>query len=308
MKKISIIVPVYNVEQELPRCIESLTNQSFENIEIILVNDGSSDSSLEICYDYAQKDSRIIVINQKNKGLSGARNVGLLKASGLYVLFVDSDDYICRLSCEKFIEIIMKSEPDIIVGVGEKVFKGGVELMRHTNLIPKRVYSSSEYVMKAIVANQWYAPVWLKIYKREFLISNKLLQREGFLHEDMEFLPRVFLLDSRVVYMDYIFYYYIIREDSITQNRKSNKNFEDLIIILSEWKEMFDLISDIKFRRLLYGVLVKQYLFACREHKKTNRNYINGINLGFALTYGLNLKEKVKVLLFFLCPKLYVRL
>ena len=93
-EKISIIVPIYNVEKYLERCVDSLVNQTYENIEIILVDDGSPDYCPQLCDEYAKKDSRIVVIHKKNGGLSDARNYGLCKASGEYILYVDSDDYI----------------------------------------------------------------------------------------------------------------------------------------------------------------------------------------------------------------------
>ncbi|WP_461205039.1 glycosyltransferase [Clostridium sp. DL1XJH146] len=119
-KTISIIVPVYNVAEYLTRCIESLRNQSFKNLEIILVDDGSLDNSLEICRSYEKMDPRIIVIEQENSGLSSARNTGMEIAKGKYILFVDSDDYIDLDSCLKFISVINNRDVDIVVGNGRR--------------------------------------------------------------------------------------------------------------------------------------------------------------------------------------------
>ena len=102
--KISIIVPVYKVEEELERCVQSLVNQTYKNIEIILVDDGSPDRCPLLCDEYAQKDSRVRVIHKKNGGLSDARNVGLQATTGEYVLYIDSDDYIDLDSCERFLK------------------------------------------------------------------------------------------------------------------------------------------------------------------------------------------------------------
>ena len=132
--KISIVVPVYNVENELSRCIDSLINQTFKNIEIILVDDGSTDSSPLICDEYSKKDNRIIVVHKSNGVLSDARNVGIEKSSGEYFLLIDSDDYIDVDSCERFEEIICATNADIIVSNAIQEREDGIEYMEHTNL------------------------------------------------------------------------------------------------------------------------------------------------------------------------------
>ena len=113
--RISMIVPVYNVEKNLGTCIESISNQDYANLEIILVDDGSTDSSGSICDEYAQKDNRIIVIHEKNSGVSGARNTGLRASSGEYILFSDSDDYIYDpMMIKKLSEIVKDKKYDLV--------------------------------------------------------------------------------------------------------------------------------------------------------------------------------------------------
>lgn len=112
---ISVIVPVYNTESYLKKCIESIINQTFRNIEIILVDDGSTDTSAEILADYALRDNRIIVIHQENQGLSAARNAGMRSAKGEYIMFVDSDDWIDANTCEKAISAARTSFADIVM-------------------------------------------------------------------------------------------------------------------------------------------------------------------------------------------------
>lgn len=114
--KISIIVPVYKVEHELDRCVKSLLGQTYKNIEIILVDDGSPDCCPKMCDEFARQDNRVKVVHKRNGGLSDARNAGLKVASGEYVLYVDSDDYIDIDSCERFMEARNNENVDIIVG------------------------------------------------------------------------------------------------------------------------------------------------------------------------------------------------
>lgn len=114
MNKISIIVPIYNVEQYLSACIESVINQTYENLEIILVNDGSTDSCAEICENYSRKDSRIQLIHKENGGLSDARNIGFENSTGNFISFIDSDDIIAPNFCEKMLQIVLKYDADIV--------------------------------------------------------------------------------------------------------------------------------------------------------------------------------------------------
>ena len=112
MNKISVVVPIYNVERYLKRCIDSIINQTYDNLEIILVNDGSKDSCLNICNEYKKKDERVIVIDQPNAGLSGARNSGIEIATGEYISFIDSDDYIHKDFYKEMLSTAVKEKSD----------------------------------------------------------------------------------------------------------------------------------------------------------------------------------------------------
>ena len=194
-EKISIIVPIYNVEKYLERCVDSLVNQTYENIEIILVDDGSPDYCPQLCDEYAKKDSRIVVIHKKNGGLSDARNYGLCKASGEYILYVDSDDYIELDSCEKLVNG-MANNVDMVVGAYKELRNNKVIEKRHSNLLQDKIYDAKEYVISAIKCDEWYAPAWLNLYRRSFLIENNLYYKVGFYFEDIEMLPRLFLANN----------------------------------------------------------------------------------------------------------------
>lgn len=168
MVKVSIIVPVYNVEKYLSKCLESLINQTLKDIEIVCVNDGSTDNSLSILKEYANKDSRIKVIDKQNKGVSVARNLGIEVATGEYLMFVDSDDYLIENACEKALNTIEHNNSDICI-------------FGHYDLVDGKLVKSS--VNKDIIKaqkqnNQTYTDfsinIWDKIYNREFLIRNSI--------------------------------------------------------------------------------------------------------------------------------------
>ena len=155
---ISVIVPIYNVEEYLGRCIESIINQTYQNIEIILVDDGSTDNSLSICKEYAIKDRRINIIHKENAGVSSARNIGLKKSKGEFVTFVDSDDYV-KLTCfEKMIRGIKNNDVDMVV-VGWEDEGGNPGWISDTSY--KKIYGQDE-----ISSLDFFLTVWGHLFKK----------------------------------------------------------------------------------------------------------------------------------------------
>lgn len=304
---ISIIVPVYKVENELRRCVKSLLNQSYKKLEIILVDDGSPDQCPMICDEFEKLDTRVKVIHKENGGLSDARNFGLKESTGDYILFVDSDDYIKEEACYLFSKYF-EAKVDIIVGNATVYENGKIKHEKHTNLVSERVYNSEDYLIAAISANEWYAPVCYNLYNREFLIKNNLYFKKGILHEDMEYLPRVFLTAKRIMYLDFEFYQYIIRDGSITQVKKYDKNIEDLIEIYSDWKKIFDNIDNNKLQKILFGALAKYYIVSCRKFHVSSKIYPEGVDAKFLVDNALNLSDFIKTMAFLLCRKIYVKM
>lgn len=303
---ISIIVPIYKVEPYLERCIDSLINQTYENLEIILVDDGSPDKCPILCDNYVKKDSRVKVIHKKNGGLSDARNAGLQMATGKYVMYVDSDDYIEEDSCEKLIER-MAEDVDIVVGACKEITPSGVKYQQHTNLEEKKVYMAKEYVCLSIAKNEWYAPAVLNMYCRQFLIEHNLYYKKGYYFEDMEMLPRLFLANPKVCYVNYPFYNYIIRPDSIMTSNITEQKIKMALDIYEAWYKLFESLSDIEYRNELYGALIKHYVATARR-MKIKEWKIEGLDFPFAIKYARNFKEKFKVVFFNYFPSLYIKI
>lgn len=180
--KVSIIVPVYKVERELDRCVQSLFKQTYNNLEIILVDDGSPDKCPELCENYAEMDKRVKDIHKENGGLSDARNAGLKQATGEYILYVDSDDYIDLDTCERFIKAAGNQKIDIIVGNAIMEKSDGKEMMIHSATPSGITYTAKQFIMSAVKAYQWYAPAWLNMYRRDFLLDNQLYFKIGLLY------------------------------------------------------------------------------------------------------------------------------
>lgn len=305
--KISIIVPVYKVERELDRCVKSLLGQTYENIEIILVDDGSPDCCPEMCDEFARQDGRVKVVHKRNGGLSDARNAGLEVASGEYILYVDSDDYIDIDSCERFMKARNNENIDIIVGNAVMEKKDGNELINHSAIQEGIAYTSKEFVEQAIKANQWYAPAWLNMYRREFLLENDLYFEKGIYFEDVQMLPRVFLAANTIRYMNGTFYHYVVRDNSImTSGKKDVARIRDSISIYEQWFSLFKKINDIEFRRYLYGVLIKYYISNCKV-RGIKGFVIDELNFSFCFRNALNSKERAKVLFFGILPGVYCK-
>ena len=234
---VSIIVPVYKVEQYLSFCMDSLLQQTYPYLEIILIDDGSPDRCPEICEDYAKKDQRVQVIHQKNDGLSAARNTGIRAATGKYILFVDSDDMILQDACEVLVKKAEEYSADIVVGnycwfdeTGNRAYACenvyGYEMF-------ETVVDGQKFLLAQLQHVKYKSMVWSKLYRREFLLCNALYFLEGILQEDEEWTPRVFCVAERVVQEEKVFYQYRIRKQSIMTNSalavKRQKDFADII-------------------------------------------------------------------------------
>lgn len=303
---ISIITPVYKVEDQINRCMQSLINQTHRNIEIILVDDGSPDNCPRICDEYALKDKRVRVIHKGNGGLSDARNVGLKMARGEYIMYVDSDDYIELDACERLLEGI-DEDVDLVAGACKEIHETYVIYQRHSNLESGRKYSSKEFAIESIKQNEWYAPAWLFLYNRLFLVNNGLYFKKGYLYEDMEMLPRLFLAAKTVVYIDYCFYNYVIRPNSIMSSEINPERTRMRIDIFDGWLKLLKEVEDKEYQRYLYGVMIRYYLAAARRTNITKWE-IQGMNVCFALKYAIGIKDKLKVIFFTLFPWIYVRI
>lgn len=196
-KKMSIIIPVYNVEKWLGECLESLINQTYSNIEIILINDGSTDNSFEICEQYAKKDQRIQVYSQANQGQAVARNYGLRKSSGDYVIFMDSDDYLCDLNIlEKFNYIFENNRCDVIYTsycrFEDNTGKIIEDLLLNTTKEEFNELTGYKLIELLISRKSYHHAPYLKICKMSFLKENQIEFKEGYFHEDFEWTAKVF--------------------------------------------------------------------------------------------------------------------
>ncbi len=209
---ISVIVPIYNVEKYLFRCVESLINQTYKNLEIILVDDGSPDNCPRLCDEYLKKDNRIKVVHKKNGGLSDARNAGMEIAKGDYISFVDSDDYVSLDFIEELYNTMISENSDIVECDVVKFF-GSRFLEKYEDDLIVNNYSTIDGLAALISENTFRQHVWNKLYKTE-LVSD-IYFAVGKLNEDEFWTYQVFGRAKKVTKLNKTMYYYFQREDSI---------------------------------------------------------------------------------------------
>ncbi len=257
---ISIIVPVYNVEKYLLRCLDSICNQTYNNLEIILVDDGSTDSSGNICDEYALVDSRIIVIHKNNGGLSSARNVAIDIAIGEYIMFVDSDDYISKDCVEYLLNIIKNNHVEIAIGNYTSTFENDVfkkgkvsdeKIIRYDGkqLIPYLSFGNNTQLVTA----------WAKLYRRG--LFSEIRYPNGFLHEDEGTTYKLYFNSNAIIVSNKIVYAYYRNPNSIMGKPKI-QNYTDLCKILDEQIHYFTL----KKENELADQVRNRYCFQIMEH------------------------------------------
>jgi len=222
MELISVIVPVYNVEKYLPACIESILCQTYSELEIILVNDGSPDKCPEICDEYAKKDSRVKVIHQSNQGLSSARNTGIDNSSGKYIIFVDSDDTIEPTMVEDLYTCVIKYNCSMAACGRKYVFEDGKVVCKVPDNIEK-VFSFSDAIREMNTYFYFDMSAWAKIYKRE--LFDNIRFPVGRLSEDFFIMYKLIALSQKVAYISKPLYNYLQRKSSISRNKNINHDF-----------------------------------------------------------------------------------
>ncbi|MEH6538380.1 MAG: glycosyltransferase [Psychroserpens sp.] len=278
--KISIIVPVYNVEKYLHRCIDSIINQSYKNLEIILINDGSLDSSGEICDYYSNMDLRVLVIHQENKGLSGARNSGLKIASGNYIGFVDSDDWIEPDMYKTMLNILEKHDVDIV----ECDLLSTTEVNNGIDRSGSLVMEDRLQALKRIIKNQDFS-VCSRLYHKKLLQEISFV--EGKNSEDVYFTFDLFKNINNSIYLSNMFYNYYIAGDSITRGKYKLKVLDSVDAALhlknkvyheENDKELKEIARNFLLDVLLYNYKMLHYnstFDSTLNHRKKIKNLIN---------------------------------
>lgn len=299
--KISIIIPIYNVAPYVERCLYSALNQSYENIELVLVDDCGTDNSMNIVSEVVEKyvgNKKILLFkHEHNLGLSAARNTGIKNATGDYLLFLDSDDEIPLNAVELLLEATNEN-PDFVIG-NIKVL--GSDKFSFYFSIPSGVIQGNELILDSFIKDKWYSMAVNKLIKKEFLLNHHLFFKEGILHEDELW---SFILATKAnkmsVVKDYTYHYYI-RNDSIT-GKISIRNYESNAIILCEKKKIIDEINNVDFHSYMMEKIVDFYysllVFRPSYNKLVCMHNLLKKNMNTLHLKDLSTSYKVKYLLF----------
>ena len=260
--KISVIIPIYKVEKYLKKCIDSVINQTYSNLEIILVDDGSPDDCPTICDEYAKRDNRIIVIHKTNGGLSDARNCGIVKATGKYISFIDSDDYVSNDYIEYLYRLIVENNGDISIVLPQVFFdeQKSVEINNKKEKI--KIYNPKDALLTMMYQKEFDTSAWGKLYNRKLFRDVKFPVRK--LYEDISTIYKTFLKSKVIVYSNQKKYFYLKRNDSI-MGRKFKNNDMDYIyqtlevlnfFLKSSDKSLFN-ASKCRFLNANFSILLK---------------------------------------------------
>lgn len=258
--KVSIIVPIYNVESYIVRCLDSIARQTYPNIEVVFVDDCGIDKSMSILQNYLSTHSfpvYKIIKHTYNRGLSAARNTGLEKASGKYVYFLDSDDEIYDTCIESLINPLEDFPYEVVVGSYQVLFENGTP---EYHVLPMGKLGNP---LKAYADGIWYVMAWNKLCKKSFLIENSLYFKEGLLHEDVLWSFQLACKCSSMYLVNDLTYNYILRRNSIITSMNSE---QDMLVYV----KAFDAVRNFVLEEKLFD---NQYIYSIIEGKKSGLLY-----------------------------------
>lgn len=317
--KVSVVIPIYNVEKYLDRCVESVVNQTYKNIEIILVDDGSTDSCPAMCEEWAKKDSRIKVIHKANAGLGMARNTGIDNASGEYIFFFDSDDYVDRTIVEKCVASALDNESDVVIFGYSNSFENGTEEKAKLKLFAT-VFEGEQIQNKLLPAMYTYdmgfgISAWGKMYRLGAIKNNNLrfMSEREIISEDAYFALEFYLRINKASIVDESLYFYYKRNDSLSRIYKKGRQEENDKFI----QKSLDYIKEnglpdtvkkhITARYHMYTAATVKQLMSADIPKEDKVAEINGIlkskTLHGTLDYGVLKLHKKNLLVFLLLIK-----
>lgn len=243
--KVSIIVPVYNVSQYITKCLDSVYGQTYKNIELILVDDYGSDDSMTIVHDYLTSHVSIdahIISHKKNRGLSAARNSGMEKASGEYVYFLDSDDYITPDCIEALVKPLNNKKYDVVVGDYQYSDGKKSDLKLHNEEL------SDQQILDSYANGLWYVMAWNKLCRKDFLLDNNLTFEEGYLHEDVIWNFKLACKAQSMYFINNVTYNYLVRSSSIMTSMSIE---HDVTVYMKAFDKIIDFV---KAEGSIYGV------------------------------------------------------
>ena len=307
--KFSIVVPVYNVENYLNKCIDSILNQTYKNFEVILVDDGSTDKSSNICDKYAKNNSKIKAFHKKNGGLSDARNFGVENTTGDYLLFIDSDDYIEPLLLEKLNNCILKGNVDLI--------RFGLNIIDQDY---KFKFSSIEYecinnnpldLLDKLISTKFLEPACFYCYNLNFFKENKFKYEIGKLHEDFGLTPLIICKAKSMSWINYNAYNYVQRNGSIVNSKNKDIDKKKAYDMLFHYDNFIINCNHKKIDKIMLDYIIES-LFNKAKYLENNEynEYIKQLkNRRVAhKIYAYNYKKLIKKIISIISINLYIKI
>jgi glycosyltransferase involved in cell wall biosynthesis len=233
---ISVIIPVYNVEKYLRQCLDSVLNQTYTNYEVIMVDDGSTDSSYDICREYCEKDCRFKAFHKENGGASSARNYALSKASGDYVFFLDSDDWLDPTTLESLVVVAKKENADLVFCEAQAFDDHGT-ITQNSSYGYKIRYQTNDafHVMSQMMEQkEFHVAIWMLLLDRRIFTENDLHFKEGIIYEDMIISYQFYCLAHRAAHVRQKLYNRRYRPNSVMTSKKTEKNYVSAATVYRE--------------------------------------------------------------------------
>lgn len=299
MPKFSIIIPVYNVEKYIKKCLDSVFNQSFKDYEVIVVNDGTKDNSMDIVKEYDVK-----IINQKNQGLSVARNTGVSKAKGEYLLFLDSDDYIEK-DLLKELNKSLKNNPDLVRFQVREVYEDSSDIKDY----PEQEFNNLNGVEAFNIISKYHfvETASTYVYKRDYFLKEQFSFKKGTFHEDYGLIPLVIMKASIVNSINYIGYNYLQRENSIMSSRNYEKIKKKVDDFYNHYRYLIEEIDKTNLDSKVFKSFISNSLILkiCELDKKDYKTYKKKLieDKVFDNLLTDTLTRKIKKVIFKMSPK-----
>lgn len=304
--KVSVVIPVYNAEKYLERCLDSVINQSHQNLEIICINDGSTDSSKKILDSYKKKDDRIIIINQKNQGLSGARNAGIKKATARYITFVDSDDAIDQYMIQHLLDALTSTKSDISVCSFLELYPNG-KIAHFNQTHPEKTLTTKQALSAMLKEEGFMVSSTMKLFPRSFFSDIKF--PVGKLHEDVYTTYKLFMKAKQIAFIPQEYYQYIHHENSIV-----NQKFDDRKLVLITFTDQMcndidkaypDLLNITNERRMRARFSILRQIPLNHRETKTIIKYLKEHQNFITKNPEASARDKLALRLALLSPKLF---
>lgn len=298
------MIPVYNIEEYIETCCMSIHNQSFDDFEVILVDDGSDDDSQNIITSVIKIDSRFRYFKKKNGGAADARNYGIKKAIGKYVLFVDGDDYIEKDALKILFDITQEEDYDVLE-FNAVIEQNGKKMQLYNDRY--KTYSESQDGLSYITNNlidfgNIYIVPWDKLIKRNLIVDNTVLFKKGRLYEDELWTPQLFMYAKKVNFVNVIIYHYVIRQGSSMHSQITSKNFLDAKKNYLELENIYNKlrITSIK-KRQLKSYLAREYMWAFTNYSSGKLKPSDRV---FIMRNARNFRSLAEAIIFNISPKI----